>query len=62
MKLQKKLDILKGQEDYRGNVDAIVRQAENNLLEKIDNLKHDQENLKVELKDIVKDVEDAKKM
>ncbi|XP_032412709.1 keratin, type II cytoskeletal 8-like [Xiphophorus hellerii] len=62
MKLQKKLDILKGQEDYSGNVDAIVRQAENNLLEKIDNLKHDQENLKVELKDIVKDVEDAKKI
>ncbi|XP_054881017.1 keratin, type II cytoskeletal 8-like [Poeciliopsis prolifica] len=60
LKLEKKLEILKGQEDYSGNVDAIVRQAENNLRDKIENLKNDQEKLKDEFEDIAKEVDDAK--
>lgn len=59
-KLDTKLKILKGQEAYSGNVDAIVRQEENKLQQKIDNLKRDQEKLRDELEDIQKTVDDAK--
>ncbi|KAM4711421.1 intermediate filament protein ON3-like [Anableps anableps] len=59
-KLDTKLKILKGQEDNSGNVDAIVRQAENELQDKIDNLKRDQKKLKDEFEDIQKAVDDAK--
>ncbi|XP_038154861.1 intermediate filament protein ON3-like [Cyprinodon tularosa] len=59
-KLNKKLEILKGQDDYDGNLDALVRKEENDLQQKIENLKNDQENLKEELQDISQKVDDAK--
>lgn len=59
-KLNKKLDILKGQENYSGNVDAIVKQKENELQQKIENLKRDQEKLKDDFEDTQKAVDEAK--
>ncbi|XP_015247468.1 PREDICTED: intermediate filament protein ON3-like [Cyprinodon variegatus] len=59
-KLDKKLEILKGQDDYDGNLDALVRKEENDLQQKIENLKNDQENLKEQLEHISQQVDDAK--
>uniref|UniRef100_A0A1A7XM44 Keratin, type II cytoskeletal 8 n=1 Tax=Iconisemion striatum TaxID=60296 RepID=A0A1A7XM44_9TELE len=59
-KLNKKLELLKGQEAYAGNVDDIVRQLQNNLEQKFDNLLRDQKKLKDELSKIQKEKDDSK--
>ncbi|XP_033181493.1 keratin, type II cytoskeletal 8-like isoform X2 [Mastacembelus armatus] len=59
--LQMKLKILKEQEDYKGNTDAIVNQEENKLRQQIENLLFDREKLKDELSRKQEEVEDTKR-
>ncbi|KAF3688497.1 Intermediate filament protein ON3 [Channa argus] len=60
-KLATKLKILKEQGGYEGNIDPIVRQAETNLQQKIEELLLDQEKLQAELHQMQKQMEDTKK-
>ncbi|KAM4538159.1 intermediate filament protein ON3-like [Fundulus diaphanus] len=60
-KLETKLRLLKGQDDYKADINAIVRQVENDLQQNIDNLKRDADKLKDEHEDIQKEVDDTKK-
>ncbi|XP_015807754.1 intermediate filament protein ON3 [Nothobranchius furzeri] len=60
-KLNKKLELLRGQETYAGNVDDIVRQLHNDLEQKIDSLLHEQKKLRDELSKIQKEKDTSKK-
>lgn len=59
--LDTKLKILKDHEDYSGNIDALVRQMENELEEQIENLIRDQEKLQAELIKKKEEVEETKR-
>ncbi|XP_021166103.2 keratin, type II cytoskeletal 8 isoform X2 [Fundulus heteroclitus] len=59
-KLETKLRILKGQDDYKADIDGYVRQEKDDRQRNIDNLKRDAEKLKDELEDIQKKVDDTK--
>lgn len=60
-KLETKLNILKGQEDYDGKINDIVKHVENELEQRIDNLLQDKEKLQAELLKNIEEVEDTKK-
>ncbi|XP_008303136.1 intermediate filament protein ON3-like isoform X2 [Stegastes partitus] len=59
-RLDTQLKILKEQEDYKGKVDEVVKQLENELEQQIENLLNDQEKLKAELLKNQEEVEDTK--
>lgn len=59
--LDTKLKILKDHEDYSGKIDGLVRQAENELEEQIENLIRDQEKLQAELLKKKEEMEDTKR-
>ncbi|XP_040888480.1 intermediate filament protein ON3-like isoform X2 [Toxotes jaculatrix] len=59
-KLDTKLKILKEQEDYKGKIDELVKQLENELEQQIENLLLDQEKLKAELLRNQEEVDDTK--
>ncbi|XP_029375019.1 intermediate filament protein ON3-like isoform X2 [Echeneis naucrates] len=59
-KLDTKLKILKEQEDYEGNVDAIVRQMEMELEQQIESLLSDKDKLNAELLKSQEEKEDTK--
>ncbi|KAM4538156.1 keratin, type II cytoskeletal 8-like [Fundulus diaphanus] len=59
-KLETKLRILKGQDDYKADIDAIVRQEKDDRQQSIDNLKRDVDKLKDELEDVQKKVDNTR--
>lgn len=60
-KLELKLKILKEHENYKGKVEEIVKQEENDLEQQIESLLRDQEKLQADLLNNIEEKEDTKK-